>query len=418
MNYLKISKPIKTGMQFALVLMIAMAAMGTSMAQASGSCVHPTGAWGCFKSVQAAVDAADSGDWISIRAGKYVEQVSIIGKDLTLIGKPGAVIQAPVNMEDTLSPFAGTEARPIILVNDADVTIRSLVIDGANSGTTNFALQGITFINANGTIQGNVIKNTGFGTPTLPIVNGEPSYQGEGVVVVNFAPTPKTVNVIGNWISNYNTVGLTVFAEADPNDPTFQNLTVNVIGNTIIGSGPTDVIDQWGMFFGGYNFADPQYSITGTIKGNRIKNQVSVAPYPLPGIGILTLNTSNVEISGNVIENTGVGLIANQASGAQIVRNQITGPTQDPTGSSGLLLSGNGSYVYSNRFKNLELGILLFTEDPDFGTAYNTALDDNRFDRVALDAMTVQGLFSTTSTADAKTKPASKWNVWKRLPIH
>ncbi len=51
-----------------------------------------------------AVDAANAGDQISIGAGKYIEQVTIIDKDLTLVGQTGAVIQAPADMEDTQSP--------------------------------------------------------------------------------------------------------------------------------------------------------------------------------------------------------------------------------------------------------------------------------------------------------------------------
>ncbi len=418
MNYSILSNPLKKGVQIALSLLLGIAALGNGVAHASGLCVHPTGAGHCFTTIQAAVDAANDGNWIVIRAGKYVEQVTIMGKNLNLIGQPGATVQAPASMEDTLSSVAGTEGRPIILVSDAEVSIRGLIIDGANSAESNPFLQGITFVNADGVIRGNLVKDIGFGEPTLPIVDGEPIYQGEGIIVVNFGTTARTVTVAENRVVNYNTSGITVFAEADPNNPTLSNLTVHVLRNIVIGAGPNDTIDQWGIFFGGYNFADPQYSITGTIKGNWIKNQVTVDPYPFPGIGVLSLSTANVEISGNVIENVNAGFIANQASGAQITGNQVAGRTGDPTGSSGLLLSGNNNFVSGNQFKSLEIGALLFIEDFDFGTAYGTVLDDNRFDKVALDILTGQGApVETLSLSAARSSDMPNTNILNRLPI-
>lgn len=412
------SAPLRKGIQIILVLLLGLTTLGTSSAYAFGMCVHPTGAGGCFTSIQAAVDAANDGASILIWKGTYVEQVTIIGKNLTLLGKPGAVVRAPASMEDTLSSVAGTEGRPIILVNNADITIRGLVVDGANSAEANPFMQGIAFINADGTIRGNTVKDVGFGTPTLPVIDDFPIYMGEGIVVVNFDPSPRTVTVMENWVSGYNSSGITVFAEADPNDPTLSNLTVHVIKNTVVGAGPTDAIDQWGIFFGGYNFADAQYSITGSIKGNRIKNQVTVAPYPYPGIGILSLSTANVEISGNEVENVNAGFIANQAYGAQVTYNKISGPSGNPTGSTGLLYSGRDSYVSGNYFKSLEIGALLFIEDFDFGTAYSTVFDDNRFDKVSMDILTGQGapveILSLSATSASDTPNA---NILNRLPI-
>jgi hypothetical protein len=267
-------------------------------------------------------------------------------------------------------------------------------------------------------IRDNVVKNIGFGEPTLPIVDGEPIYEGEGIIVVNYGTTPRTVTVTGNQVVNYNTSGITVFAEADPSDPTLANLTVNVVDNTIIGSGPNDTLEQWGMFFGGYNFADPQFSITGTIKGNRIRNQITVAPYPVPGVGIVSLSTSNMEVSNNIIENVNVDLIANQASGAQIVNNQFTGQAKNSAGTSGLLYSGKDSFVSGNRFRSLEIGALLFIEDYDFGTAYSTVFDDNRFDKVDMDMLTGQGApTAALSLKTAKSSDAPNANILNRLPI-
>ena len=420
MNYLKLSRSFNKGILIALSLLLVAAALGNGVAHASGLlCVSPTGAGWCFSSIQSAVDAANDGGWITIRAGTYVEQVVITGKNVKLIGLRGATVQAPAAMEDTLSPIAGAEGRPIILVTDADVTIRGLTVDGANSAENNPFLQGITFVSADGLIRDNLVKDVGFGEPALPIVDGEPIYQGEGIIAVNFGTTPRTVTIAANQVINYNTSGITVFAETDPGNPTLANFTVNVVNNTVIGSGPNDVVDQWGIFFGGYGFADPQDSITGTIKGNRIQDQITADPYPYPGTGIVTFSTSNMEVSNNTIENVNIDLIANQASAAQIVNNQFAGRAQDPTGTTGLLYSGRDSFVSGNRFKSLEIGALLFIEDFDFGTAYSTVFDDNRFDKVTMDLLTGQG--APTETLPLKTTVKSSdipnANILKRLPI-
>ncbi len=374
MNHLILSSPFKKGIQIFLSLVLGIAALGSGVAHASGSCVNPTGAGHCFTSIQAAVDAANDGDQITIRPGKYIEQVTIVGKNLTLVGRQNAVIKAPDAMEDTLSPIAGVEARPIILVAEAEVTIRDLIIDGANSAANNPFLEGIAFINADGAIRGNVVKNIGFGAPTLP---DDGSYQGEAIVVVNFGPTPRTVTIAENYVANYNSSGITIFAQATPEDPTLGNLTVHVLNNTVVGSGPNNVLGQWGVFFGGYESAQ----ITGSLKGNRIRDLITVDQYPSPGVGIATKDTTNVEIANNIVENVDMGFS----------------------------VSGMGTQVVENRFKKVSTGILLFVDFPGYGNAVGAILEDNRFENVYMDVMTGPAMMLAAS---AKTESAQP----KRLP--
>ena len=87
------------------LVLLGMAGLGNSIVYAVGICVHPAGAGNCFTSIQAAVDAANDGDRISIRAGRYIEQITISDKDLTLLGQSGAVIEAPPDMQ--VSPSTG-----------------------------------------------------------------------------------------------------------------------------------------------------------------------------------------------------------------------------------------------------------------------------------------------------------------------
>jgi hypothetical protein len=394
------------------VILIVMVGLGNNVAYASSLCVQPAGAGQCYTTIQAAVDAANSGDRIIIRAGKYVEQVTINGKDLTLVGRSGAVIQAPAAMEDTLSPVFGFPGRPILLVTDADVTVRDLTIDGANSAEGNPLLQGITFVNADGVIRGNIVKDVGFGVPRLPVdENGNLAYQGDAVVVINFTGIPRTVTITENRILNFNNIGILADAEAYFNDPTLANLNVDITNNTVIGSDATDAIDQWGIFFGGFGFADPQASITGTIKGNQLRDFLTVGAHPFPGVGIVMFNPANPEVSNNTIENVNVGLAANQVVGAQIAHNQIVGPGPVVFGSSGLLISGSDSTVSENRFRKLDSGILLFVDDPQLGSAVNTVINKNRFDSVALEIMTGPGAPAAMTMAAADAKAAPTWRT-------
>jgi hypothetical protein len=318
-------------------------------------------------------------------------------------------------MQDTLSPIFGFPGRPLLLVTEAEVTVRDLTFDGANSAETNPFLQGIVFLNAGGVIEENLVQNIGFGEPRLPLDdNGVPVYQGDAIVVINFSPVPRVVTIRENKVVNFNNNGIIVDAEAALDNPAIANLTAHLIENTVIGSGATDVIDQWGIFIGGFGFAEPQFSVTGTIQGNRIRDAVSVGGYPLPGVGIVMFNPYNLEIMNNSVEIVNIGFAANQVVGAQIGHNQIAGPGPEVFGSTGILLSGRDSYVFENRLRKLDSGVFLLVEDPQLGSALNTALDDNRYENVAVDLMTGPGAAPVAPAAAGVVERSSP--MWTKLP--
>jgi hypothetical protein len=182
-------------------------------------------------------------------------------------------------------------------------------------------------------------------------------------------------------------VGITVFAETDPANPAVSTLTADIVDNVVVAQGANDVIDQWGIFLGGYNFADPQSSVTGTIRGNKISDALTTSPENLPGVGIVTLFTHDVEVSENTIENVNVGHAANLAFNGLIHNNLVSG-RQTGIGSTGFVISGSDTTVTENRFKRLDVGILLMVDDSNFGSAVNTSLHENQFDHVGLDLLT------------------------------
>jgi hypothetical protein len=398
----------------ALLLIVAGTA---SVAQAASLCVNPGGSGGCYGTIQAAVDAASDGDEIVIRAGKYVEQVTIIDKDLTLVGRGGAVVQAPIPMEQTLLDATGLGERPVIGVANAEVTVRNLTIDGANSSADNEFLVGIEFVNAGGVIRDNRIRNIGFGEPTLPVdPQGNPIYQGDGIFAINLEATPRTITIMKNRLVNFNNNGMTLVSVVDPLVPGPANLTVEVVGNTVIALGPNDVIDQWGIFlvtdtFDGSLDPPAESYATGSIRGNHVRDVATVAPYGLPGIGIVTGNTSGVDIADNVVKNVNGGIDVARFLNAQIAENRITGHGPGAAASYGIALSGSDIQVTENRFKRFDVGIFLFIQDEFYGSAFSTALDENRFDHVGVDVLTQAAVSPMAAAGAPQTSP--KWQRYR-----
>src|ERR1700730_17789862 len=64
--------------------LVLLAAFSQAVA-AKTLCVNPTGSNGCYKTIQAAVNAASNDDVIKVAAGVYKEDVTI-GKPLSLLG--------------------------------------------------------------------------------------------------------------------------------------------------------------------------------------------------------------------------------------------------------------------------------------------------------------------------------------------
>jgi len=146
-----------------VILAIASWAIGSATASAATSCVAPSGADGCYASIQAAIDAAHAGDTIAIHPGDYAENVTV-DKPLTLGGtdREKVVIYPAVSNPNPCngSSLCGGMASNIILVQADNVTIHDMVLDGDNPDLTSGIVRGGADLDARNGIITNYLAGT------------------------------------------------------------------------------------------------------------------------------------------------------------------------------------------------------------------------------------------------------------------
>jgi filamentous hemagglutinin family protein len=280
-----------------------------------------------FSSIQDGVDAASSGGTVDVGAGTYVEQVDI-DKSLTLIGAGAGqtIIDAPDNMSVSATESDGTHYAILAVTNGATASISDLTVDGLGNGDSNYEFDGIGVYNSNATIS-NVditgIRNGGVGGT----LNGAQS--GVGVDVYNTDGVNRTVTLENSSIEDFQK-NATAFDGG--------NLTVDVVDNTITGSGSTDLIAQNGIQFYGIS-GDGNGSVTGVISGNTISG-ISYQP---------ATNTASTDI------------LLLYATGTVVKNNTVTGSGKSGDSSFGLYAYGSKKLTISgNTFENLTVGAFLY----------------------------------------------------------
>lgn len=392
-------KVLRGGWLVVVALSLLMTNWGGEQAvhAAESLCVRPGGDEDCFARIQDAVNAAESGDTIVVKKGTYVEQVTVVGKNLTLDAEDAATLRAPTTMEQNLLPELPDRA--IIGVKNAEVTVRDFVVDGAKSGETNQRLSGIVFVNAGGTIKKNTVKDIAFAQGLF--FDPEVGYEGDGILVVNLEATERVVTVTQNRVVGFNNNGITLASDFDSENSTDIFLNATVTKNRVVGGGATDVLDQYGISL---------FRVRGVVRDNRVSdlNNTTFGPEsPLgPAIGIFTEHADSSLFEKNTITNTQLGITAFLATTSEFKRNKIRGP-EDGLGFVGLELTGDGNRVERNTFTGYDVGIYLYN-NPDFGTATNTTLEDNRFRDVTTPLVVEEGASLQAAPAAQQTAPARK----------
>ena len=361
-----------------------------------------------FPTIQAAINFANPGEEIYVEPGTYTEQLQI-QENLTIQGTaPGVIVQAPSSLP--LSFTTSAEHHPIIYVHDAnDVSLIGLTVDGMGLGNTyNYdQFDGVAYYNAGGTIQNNTIMDI-----TDTPLDG--MQRGVGIYAYNADGSPRTLDVIGNTILDYQKNGMALSG---------NNLVVDVENNTVTGAGPTDQIAQNGI--------QVSYGATGKVKGNKVSGNYWTGKYAGPGnndpasdpnadssAGILVYEpgSSTLEIANNTLTDNQIGIASVAAASLNILDNEIEGPphigygypvgilVSDEAGwSTGSGLGSNG-LITGNEITLNDYGILLLDAA---GSAANVSVHQN-----SITSNRLYGIYNSVFTSPQTTYTDAMDNWW------
>jgi len=282
-----------------------------------------------YKTIQAAVSAAGSGDTIDVCPGTYPEQV-LITIPLTLVGVRGQNADNPTITVPSGGVVANTMVSPrgtpypsaaqLLIQNATGVTVENLSVDGSNSGLAdcNTGIVGIYYQNASGTVNSVTVQNqVGF------------TNCGRGLgVYVETDGASSTVTIENSNVRF--TSGLNIGA-------TQTGTTVMITGNSVVGS--TVSLDN-GVYLA--------RGALGAVSNNSVINFIN--PGDILGdnkdgaCGIQITKASNLTITGNIVANTNCAISMTQGTSNTITNNRLLSTVNN----DGVYVCGNKNLVRGN----------------------------------------------------------------------
>jgi hypothetical protein len=227
--------------------------------------------------VQAAINFAISGETVYLGAGTFEEDLEIVNKSITIQGTSGTIIRSPLLLD--LEFTTAYEQKPIIYVNNGNVVIDSITVDGFGRGNANNRFSGIAFNNAGGTVSNSLI--TGVRDATL-----SGTQHGIGIYANNSDGVARTLNIFNNTITDFQKNGMALSG---------TGLTVNVNNNTVTGAGKINITAQNGI--------QVSYGATGSVTNNTVSG-IWYTPSSWSATGILLYDSDGtVQVSGNHVSN-------------------------------------------------------------------------------------------------------------------
>jgi len=191
---------------FAAAIAMSSAAFGGTATAASSPLVVPTD----YPTIQAAIDAADPGDTIRVRAGTYTEQI-VITKDLQIrgAGMDATVIRAPAALAPGQLPFATI----VEIYGGAAVSMSRLTVagPGAVCGAVDENGDPVRLLRAGVQVHE---AHLDFGHAAVRDIHNTPMAQcrntGAGIAVLDLAPGAPTAsaNIHHAEVTDYGAVGV------------------------------------------------------------------------------------------------------------------------------------------------------------------------------------------------------------------
>jgi parallel beta-helix repeat protein len=251
-----------------------------------------------YSTIQSAVTAVPAGSTIKVCPGNYPEQV-VINKKLTLTGvasrssdNPVLVMPAGGFVANTTGLYSGEPLAAQILVQNTpadSVDISDLAVDGTNStvNCANAPLIGIYYRDASGRINYVAARNQAQQAGYIAC----PGALGLGIFVESASPATSTVTIANSTVRGYLKNGITA-------DEVGTTITIN--GNTVVGAGPIGLA-QNGIQVG--------FGASGIVENNSVADDIFSGD-PSEGVasGILIYDSGNLEIKGNSVTTTQIGI--------------------------------------------------------------------------------------------------------------
>jgi parallel beta-helix repeat protein len=320
-----------------------------------------------FHTIQAAVNAAHSGDKILVDPGIYQEQVIITTNNLTLNGSnKAAVIEAPASFS--------TPTKNIVDVHGAHGTkIEQFTITGPGSGPADSLEYGIR-IDGGGSalIENNHITH---------IRDNPLSGDQNGVAILvgrAFEGQTGSAVITENIIDDYQKGGIVV-------SNTGSSAVIDQ--NKITGVGPTALIAQNGI--------QVSSGANALILHNVVSGNV-YTPQTFASTDILLFSPGSVIIVGNRLTASDVGIYALGAKNAIISFNQISGSTFD-----GIDLDGTtNSWINFNQISNSGADGIAFFDNATGNTVDQNSSTNNGHDGIFVDVGSTGNTFEHNRLKD------------------
>ena len=310
-----------------------------------------------YTSIQAAVNAAQSGNVIRVCAGTYQEQV-VIDKSLTLEADNGVIV-IPSDVVANSAGSSGSPIAAIILVRNAEnVDLDGFIVDGSANGLTGCGptFIGILYQDASGTIEHNAVRRVRL-APDLPGCQS-----GNAIDVESSSGGQSSVTIADNSVDGYQKNGITA------NEP---GTTVQVTENAVTGIGPTTGAAQNGIQIG--------FGAKGHVTNNSVADNVyspceSAANCPSNAAGILIFQSDGVRVERNILGSNQVGIFvaANHVDvggntifhsvaldGTALVgnNNSVTSNDIKSSDDAAVFIQGNDNTIFDNEFTGAAFGI-------------------------------------------------------------
>jgi parallel beta-helix repeat protein len=317
-----------------------------------------------YTSIQAAVNAAKSGDLIRVCAGTYHEQV-VIEKSLSLEADNGVIVIPSDVAANAAGLSSGDPIAAIILAKNADnVELQGFIVDGSANGLTACGptLIGILYQDASGSIEHNAVRRVRLAS-TLPGCQS-----GNAIDVESSSSGESNVTIADNSVDAYQKNGITA------NEP---GTKVFVTENAVTGLGPTTGAAQNGIQIG--------FGARGRVTNNAVADNVyspceSASNCPSNAAGILIFQSDGVRVERNTVASSQVGILI-AANNGNIGNNTVL----HSVALDGIALVGDGNFVSNNDISSSDDAAVFIQGD-------NNTVFDNEFTGAAF------GIFKLSSS--------------------